>query len=157
MWGRTLRTETLDRSNARDLEQVVQNPSQCEGFGTSALLKMSKGFYIEHLEMNFQHFWLFISESGRQSCEPEFNYRMWDIALRNGTLDRNAGRDSERVVRTFRETHAISAMASSTSQDVRHRSPQQNNRHYNGLALRVRFYFIFIKNQLAKNHYLEYC
>ena len=38
-----------------------------------------------------------------------------DRTLRNGTLDRNAGRDSERVVRTFRETHAISVRSSSTS------------------------------------------
>ena len=54
--GRTLRTESLDRGNAKDLAQVVQNPSQCEGFGMWALLIMSKGFYIEHLEMDFQHF-----------------------------------------------------------------------------------------------------
>ena len=53
---RTFRTESLDRSNAKDLAQVVQNPSQCEGFGMWALLIMSKGFYIEHLEMDFQHF-----------------------------------------------------------------------------------------------------
>ena len=46
---------------------------------------------------------------------PNSTTRIRDIALRNGTLDRNAGRDSERVVRTFRETHAISAMASSTT------------------------------------------
>ena len=45
-------------------------------------------------------------------------HRMWAIALRNGTLDRNAGRDSERVVRRFRETHAISAIVNSTTQDV---------------------------------------
>ena len=32
----------------------------------------------------------------RESYEPELNYRMWDIALRNGTLDRNAGRNVER-------------------------------------------------------------
>ena len=61
MWDIALRIGTLE------------NPSQCEGFGMWALLIMSKGFYIEHLEMDFQHFWLFISGNGRRSCEPEFN------------------------------------------------------------------------------------
>jgi hypothetical protein len=41
---------------------------------------MSKDLYIEHFEMNFQHFWLFISGSKTsqfevlQSCEPELNF-----------------------------------------------------------------------------------
>lgn len=39
---------------------------------------------------------------------------MRDIALRNGTLDRNTVTVYE-TVRIFRETHAISAMASSTT------------------------------------------
>ena len=34
--------------------------------------------------------------SGRRFCLFEFNYRMWDIALRKGTLDRNAGRNVKR-------------------------------------------------------------
>jgi len=41
--------------------------------------------------------------------------RIRGIALRNGTLDRNTAKDSGRVVRMFRETHAISAMTSSTT------------------------------------------
>ena len=45
--------------------------------------------------------------------------RIRDIALRNGTLDRNNAKDSRRVVRMFRETHAISAMTSSTTNYVK--------------------------------------
>ena len=41
-------------------------------------------------------------------------YRVWGFALRNGTLDQNDAKDSERVVRTFGETHAISAKPNPT-------------------------------------------
>ena len=85
MWGRTLRTETLDQNNARDCSQSCGY----SGKWTSVLWARAQ------------------------------LHRMWAIALRNGTLDPNDAKDSVRVVRTFGETHAISAIASSTTQDGR--------------------------------------
>ena len=54
------------------------------------------------------------SGSGRQSCEPEFNYKGYETA--HPEMDRWTGipKAAETAVRIFRETHAISAMASST-------------------------------------------
>ena len=69
-----------------------------------------------------------ISGNGRLACEPEFNYtgceqsrsemERWKILHSAKNLKQNK-KDSERVVCTFGETHAISAIASSTTQDGR--------------------------------------
>ena len=49
------------------------------------------------------------------------NNRIRRKEFRNESLETNNAKDSERVVCTFGETHAISAMTSSTLQDTRHR------------------------------------
>ena len=53
--------------------------------------------------------------SGRQSCEPEFNYTGYEPS--RPEMERWTGipKAAGTAVRIFRETHAISAMASSTT------------------------------------------
>ena len=63
-----------------------------------------------------------ISGSGRQSCEPEFNYTGYEEkAIRNESLETNNVKDSERVVRMFVEVDVVSAFSNSTKQDARNR------------------------------------
>ena len=149
-----LRNGTLDRNAGRDSERVVRTFLETHAISAMAS-STTEGCEGERSGLNH---WRQITQrtacsradicrSGRQSCEPELNYRMRDIAPRNGTLDRNAGRDSERVVRTFRETHAISAMASSTtgcekkrSANIRSANVRWRFATLNRLAMRVGFF-----------------
>ena len=103
MRGRTLRTETLDRSNARDLEPVVR--------------------ILREAKLHSAKFCSPVSPSSTTGCETSRSeMERWKI-LHSAKDLKQKGRDSERVVRTFRETHAISAMASSTTKNSSLKSP----------------------------------
>ena len=63
-----------------------------------------------------------ISGSGRQSCEPEFNYKGCEQS--RSEMERWTGttEGTWNVLRMFRETHAISAIASSTKNRMREKA-----------------------------------
>ena len=78
-FGETHAISAIASSTTQDVSNRVQKWNVGKSFTVRriwawALLIMSEGPYIEHFEMNFQHFRFFISGSGRQSCEPELNY-----------------------------------------------------------------------------------
>ena len=73
IWERTLRTETLDRSNARDLEQVVRLLREVDVSPVSP--------------SSTPRMWDIAPRNGRRPCEPEFNYMIREKAVRNESLE----------------------------------------------------------------------
>ena len=98
--GRTLRTESLDRSNARDLAQVVR--------------------ILREVDVSP------VSPSSTTGCEaPERKWllraqlhRIRGRMLRTESLDRSNASDLAQVVRLLREVDVSPVSPSSTSQDV---------------------------------------
>ena len=68
-----------------------------------------------------------LTSKGLSLCLFELNYRIRGRTLRDESLETNTARDLEQVVRTFEETHAISAMANSTTQDVAERQKKRKS------------------------------
>ena len=68
-----------------------------------------------------------ISGNGRRACEPEFNYKGCEQS--RSEMERWTGtpEGTWNVLRMFRETHAISAIASSTTNRIRGRTLGHNS------------------------------
>ena len=126
--GRTLRTETLDRSCARNVKRSEDDFGKWTPFLLLRVrLHRIRGRTLRTETLDRSDVRNVIrsandSGSGRQSCEPEFNYTGYETSRLE--MDRWTGipKAAETAVRIFRETHAISVMTSSTTQDTRHRA-----------------------------------
>ena len=145
--GRMLRTETLDRSNARDLEQVVR--------------------ILREAKLHSAKFCSPVSPSSTTGCETSRSEMERWTGTPEGTRNESCGRFGKRTpfLRWRAWLHKLWARTQLHRIWVRTQLHRMRNIAHlnkitetkNGLAVRARFYFIFIKNQLAKNHYLEYC
>ena len=131
--GRTLRTEPLDRSNARDSERVVRLLREVD---VSPVSPSSTTWY-EKKRSETNH-WTGVTQGtwnkscgyyGKWTSFLLFRVRMLRIrgrTLRDESLETNTARDLIQVVRMFVEMDVGPVSPSSTSQDARHRVQKWN-------------------------------
>ena len=131
--GRTLRTEPLDRSNARDSERVVRllrevDVSPVSPSSTTRYEKERSG--LNHWTGVTQGTWnKSCGYYGKWTSFLLFRVRMLRIrgrTLRDESLETNTARDLKQVVRMFVEMDVGPVSPSSTSQDARHRAQKWN-------------------------------